>query len=104
MAKILGIPIAIACALGMGAASAQTVLRDGAVVGDAAKAPQTVAQAATSAPIQVAQARGSSGGASAGASTGGTATGVGLGTALIVVGAAVAAIAVTVDNGSTSSH
>lgn len=92
--------IAVACACATGAAFAQSVQRDGVVVSGQGKATQVVAQASTPAPIQVAQA----GGAATGASTGGAATGLGLGTSLIVVGAAVATIAVTVDSGSTTQH
>lgn len=86
--------LAIACALGMGAAAGQSVQRDGAVVGKAAKP----------AHIQLAQASSSAGGAASGAAAGGAATGVGLGAALVLVGAAVATIAVTVDSGSAVSH
>ena len=101
MMRMIRIPMAIACALGVSAASAQTVVRDGVVLG---KAPQTMAQASSTTPIQLAQASGSAGGAATGATAGGAAAGVGFGTALIVVGAAVATIAVTVDSGSTVSH
>jgi len=100
MKRMIRISIAAACALGMGAAAAQSVQRDGVTVSAKGKATQVVAQASTAAPIQVAQ----SGGAATGASTGGATAGLGLGTSLIVVGAAVAAISVTVNNGSTTQH
>jgi hypothetical protein len=101
MHDITRISIAIACALGMSAALAQSVQRGDATVRNADQAAQEVAQASTAAPVQVAQA----GGAAAGASTGGAAAGAGLGTTLVVVGAAVAAIAVaTDDSGSTVTH
>lgn len=100
MKRMIKISVAMVCALGMSAAAAQTVQRDGVIVGSTGKAPVAVAQASTTAPIQVAQA----GGAATGASTGGAAAGLGLGTALVVVGAAVAAIAVTVDSESTITH
>jgi hypothetical protein len=95
------IAIAVACALGMSAAVAQTVQRDNNTVGNATL---TVAQASNTAPTQVAQASGSAGGASAGAATGGAAAGLGLGTTLVVVAAAVATIAVAADSGSTVTH
>ena len=101
MKRMIKISVAMLCALDMGAAAAQTVQRDGVVVGSAGKAPVAVAQASTTAPIQVAQAGGAANGAAAG---GGAAAGLGLGTALVVVGAAVAAIAVTVNDASTVAH
>ena len=101
MKRRIKIPVAMLCALGMSAAAAQSVQRDGAIVGSTGKATQVVAQASTTAPIHVAQAGGAATGASAG---GGAAAGLGLGTALVVVGAAVAAIAVTVDDASTVTH
>jgi len=101
MKRRIKIPVAMLCAFGMGAAAAQTVQRDGVVVGSTGKAPVALAQASTTAPIQVAQAGGAATGASAG---GGAATGLGLGTTLVVVGAAVAAIVVTVDDASTVTH
>lgn len=101
MRRTTGIFIAVACALGMGAALAQTVQR-GDVAVSGANAPQTVAQASTTAPIQTAQAP--TGGAAPGASTGGAVAGAGVGTTLVVVGAAVAAIAIASDSGSTVTH
>jgi len=96
MKKLGKVTIAAICALGAGAVMAQSVVRDGKVVSK--PATQTVAQASTTAPVQVAQA----GGAAAGA-TGGTITGAGtvVGTS-IFVGTAIAAAAVQAN--STSSH
>lgn len=91
------ISIALACALGVSAAFAQTVQR-GEVKVSAEKA--TVAQASTAAPIQVAQA----GGAAAGAAAGGAAGTAGIGTTLLLVGATIATIAVATDSGSTVTH
>ena len=88
----------------MGTALAQTVQRGDVTVGTAGEATQTVAQASTAAPIQTAQAGAPAGGAAGGASAGGAAAGAGLGTTLVVVGAAVAAIAVASDSGSTVTH
>ena len=88
--------IAAACALGMTTAFAQTVQR-----GDTAavKGTQTVAQASTAAPVQVAQAGAAAGGAAGGASTGGVLAGVGaagtVGSTVVFVGAAAAAAAAT---------
>lgn len=104
MKRMTKISIAVACALGMSAALAQTVQRGDATVSNTGKATQTVAQASTAAPIQTAQAGGTAGGTAAGASTGGAVAGAGLGTTLVVVGAAVAAIAVASDSGSTVAH
>lgn len=102
MKRMIKILTVVACASGMSAAAAQSVQRDGETISAAGKPAQVVAQASPTAPIQVAQA---SGGAAAGASTGAAAAGgAGLGTGLIIVGAAVATIAVTVDNGSTVTH
>jgi len=100
MKRMTKISIAVACALGMSAALAQTVQRGDATVSNAGKTTQTVAQASTAAPIQTAQA----GGTAAGASTSGAVAGAGLGTTLVVVGAAVAAIAIASDSGSTVTH
>lgn len=90
--------IAAACALGMTTAFAQTVQRGEAA---AVKGTQTVAQASTIAPVQVAQA---AGGAAGGASTGGAVGGIGVagsvGSTVVFVGAAVAAAAAT--SGGTS--
>lgn len=94
MKRMLGVSMVLACALFASAASAQSVQRDGA----------TVSSAARPAPIQLAQASSAPGGAAAGASAGGAAAGFGLVGSLIVVGAAVATIAVTVNSGSTVSH
>jgi hypothetical protein len=85
--------IAAACALGMTTALAQTVQRGETT---AVKGTQTVAQASTAAPVQVAQA---AGGAAGGASTGGVVGGVGVagtvGSTVVFVGSAVAATAAT---------
>jgi len=97
------ITIALACALGMSTAAAQSVQRGDTGVSDAGKATQVVAQA-PSAPIQTAQAGGTAGGSSAGASTAGASATVGLAPSLVLVGAAVATIAVTVHSGSTTQH
>jgi len=97
MKRMTKISIAVACALGMSAALAQTVQRGDETVSNAT---QTVAQASTAAPIQTAQA----GGTATGASTSGAVAGAGLGTTLVVVGAAVAAIAIASDSGSTVTH
>ena len=64
MKRMIEISLATMCALGMSAAAAQTVLRDGVVVGSTGKAPVVVAQASTTSPIQVAQAGGAATGAS----------------------------------------
>ena len=99
MNRMTKISIALACAFGASAALAQTVQR-GDVTVSGANAPQTVAQASTAAPIQTAQA----GGTAAGASSGGAAAGIDVGKTLLVVGAAVAAIAIASDSGSTVTH
>lgn len=107
MKRITGISIAVACALGVSAAFAQTVQRGDAKVSNT-KATQTVAQASTTAPVQVAQASGAAaGGASSGA--GGFVAGIGvpgtIGSTVVFVGAAVAAAAVGTDNPSSAvSH
>jgi hypothetical protein len=98
--------IAAACALGMFAAFAQTVQRGETA---AVKGTQTVAQASTLAPVQVAQAGATPGGAAGGASTGGTVGGIGVagsvGSTVVFVGAAVAALASTSGGASTpTSH
>lgn len=93
--------IAVACALGVSAALAQSVERDGKVVSKTT--PQTtVAQAQTAAPVQVAQA----GGASGGASTGSAAAAGGLGTVgtVVAVGVGLAMIVVATDSDSTTGH
>ncbi|MDA1118300.1 MAG: hypothetical protein O2979_09915 [Proteobacteria bacterium] len=99
MNKVTSISVAVVCALGMSAAVAQTVQRGTSVQG---------AAATTKAPVLVAQAGGAAaGGASTGASTAGaagTAGTVGLTTTLVVVGVAAGIIAVSVDNGSTTTH
>jgi hypothetical protein len=88
--------IAAACALGMSTAFTQTVQRGET---NAVKGTQTVAQASTVAPVQVAQAGASAGGAAGGASTGGLVGGIGVpgsvGSTVLFVGAAVAAAAAT---------
>ncbi len=99
MKRFTKISIAVACALGVSAAFAQSVQRGDTKVSDT-KPTQTVAQATTTAPIQVAQA----GGASSGAVAGGATAGVGLGTTLVIVAASIATIAVATDSGSTVTH
>jgi hypothetical protein len=96
MKRMTKISIAIACAFGMSAALAQSVQRGGVTVSNAGE----VAQASTSAPIQTAQA----GGTATGASSGGAAAGIDVGKTLVVVGAAVAAIAIVSDSDSTAGH
>lgn len=87
MNRMTKISIAVACALGVSAAFAQSVQRG--------EEKQTVAQASTTAPIQTAQA--GAGGAAGGASTGGVVAGIGtagtVGSTLVFVGSAVAATA-----------
>ncbi len=101
MRRATGILIAVACALGMGAALAQTVQR-GDVTVSSANAPQTVAKASTAAPVQTAQAGAAAGGAAGGASTGGVFAGIGtagtVGSAVVFVGSVVAAIAAASQN------
>ena len=93
MKRMTKISIAVACALGVSAAFAQTVQRGDATVSNADKAAQTT-------PIQIAQAGGTSTGATAG---GATAT-VGFGTTLVLVGAAVAAVAISADDGTAATQ
>jgi hypothetical protein len=99
MIRMAKISIAVACALGMSAAFAQTVQRG--------EAKQTVAQAGTTAPIQTAQAGAAAGGAASGASTGGFVAGIGVpgtvGSTVVFVGSAVAAAAVGTDNPSAAT-
>ena len=104
MNRVSRISVALACALGMSAAVAQTVQRGDATVSNTGNGTQTDAQASPTAPIQTAQASGSAGGTATGASAGGVAGGAGVGTTLVVVGAALAAIAVASDRSSTVSH
>ena len=105
MKRMLGTMMALAFALLAGAAAAQSVQREGATVGSAGNpGPAALPQALVNSPIQLAQASSAPGGAAAGASAGGAAAGFGLVGSLIVVGAAVATIAVTVNSGSTVSH
>ena len=89
MNRMTKISIAVACALGVSAAFAQSVQRG--------EEKQTVAQASTTAPIQTAQAGAAAGGAAGGASTGGVVAGIGtagtVGSTLVFVGSAVAATA-----------
>ena len=96
MKRMTKFSIAIACAFGASVALAQTVQRGDVTVSNA-QAPQTVAQASTSAPIQTAQAGAAAGGAAGGASTGGVLAGVGtagtVGSTIVFVGSAVAAVA-----------
>lgn len=88
--------ISAACALGMSTAFTQTVQRGETT---AVNGTQTVAQASTVAPVQVAQAGASAGGAAGGASTGELVGGIGVpgsvGSTVLFVGAAAAAAAAT---------
>ena len=98
--------IAAACALGMTTAFAQNVQRGETT---AVKGTQTVAQASTAAPVQVAQAGTAAGGAAGGASTGGVAGGIGaagtVGSTAAFFGLAVAAWARTIrDTHTPPSH
>ena len=86
------------CALGASLAMAQSVERNGKPVNPAG---QAVAQASTSAPIQTAQAGGSSTGAATTGAAGGATVGTGT---IIVVGVAVAAVAVAASSSSSSNH
>ena len=101
MKRMTKFSIAIACAFGASVAPAQTVQRGDVTVSNA-QAPQTVAQASTSAPIQTAQAGAAAGGAAGGASTGGVLAGVGtagtVGSTIVFVGSAVAATAAASQN------
>jgi hypothetical protein len=103
MNRMTKVSIAVVCALGMSAAVAQTVQRGATAAGNTSKATQTVAQASTTAPVQVAQA--AAGGAAGGASTGGALAGVGtagtVGSTVVFVGSAAAGLAGTK---STTSH
>jgi len=94
--------IAATCALGMSTAFTQTVQRGETT---AVKGMQTVAQASTVAPVQVAQAGASPGGAAGGASTGELIGGIGVpsvGSTVLFVGVAAAAAAAT--SGGNSAH
>ena len=97
--------IAAACALGMFAAFAHTVQRGETT---AIKAMQTVAQALTVAPVQVAQAGAAPDGAAGGASTGELVGGIGVpgsvGSTVVFVGAAVAAVAATSGGTTPTAH
>ena len=102
--KTTRIAFAVACALGMSVAVAQSAKP----VTNAAGAPtQTVAQASTAAPIQTAQAGAAAGGAAGGASTAGAATGFSamgsLAGTLTFVGAAVVSVAGANQN-TTTQH
>lgn len=106
MKLIIKAAIASACALGMTTAFAQTVQRGETT---AVKDTQTVAQASTTAPVQVAQAGAAAGGAAGGASTGGVVGGIGVagsvGSTVVFVGsAAAAAAASTSGNYTPTSH
>ncbi len=106
MKRLTKISIAVACALGVSAAFAQSVQRGDTKVSDT-KAKQTVAQATTTAPIQVAQAGAAAGGAASGA--GGFVAGIGvpgtIGSTVVFISSAVVAAAVGTDNPSaTVSH
>jgi hypothetical protein len=94
MRQYTRIAIAIACALGVTAASAQMVVRDG----------KEVKPAQTRAPVKVAQT--SSGGEATGGATGGAAAGGVSGgvIAAIAVGVAVVAVAASGGSDSTSAH
>jgi len=102
MIRMTRISIAVACAVGMSAAFAQSVQRADKVVSDAATPTQAVAQASSAAPIRTAQA--GAGGAAGGASTTG-ATAAGLSTpAIVAIGAAAAVVAISANNSSTTGH
>lgn len=90
--------IAMACALGMTTAFAQTVQRGETT---AVKGTQTVAQASTVAPVQVAQAGAPAGGASTGALPGEIGVAGSVGSTVVFVGAAVAAVAISTSETST---
>jgi hypothetical protein len=89
--------IAAACALGMATAFAQTVQRG----------ETTVAQASTTAPVQVAQAGAAAGGAAGGASTGGVVGGIGVagsvGSTIVFVGSAAVAAAASASGSATQT-
>ncbi len=91
MKKLDKVTIAVACAIGAGAVMAQSVVRDGKVVSKLEN--QTVAQASTTAPAQVAQAGGAAAGATGGSLKG---TGTVAGTT-ILIGTAIAAAAIQAD-------
>ena len=96
MSNSIRISIAVACALGVSAAMAQTVQRGSGT---------SAAPAQVRAPVQVAQA----GGAAAGASTAGAVGGVGaagtVASTIVFVGAAVASVAgASGGNGATVTH
>jgi len=107
MKRLSRILTAVACALGMSAAEAQSVQR-GDKVASTGQATPTVAQASSAAPIQTAQAGAAAGGASGGASTGGVFAGVGtagsVGSTVVFVGSAVAGAAAASTGGSTVTH
>lgn len=96
MIRMTKICIAIACAFGVGAALAQSVLRGDVKAGNAGEATQILAQASTAAPTQTAP---------AGTSTGGMLAGVGtadkVGSTIVLVGAAVARTSAASDGGDT---
>ena len=94
--------IAAACALGMTTAFAQNVQRGETT---AVKGTQTVAQASTAAPVQVAQAGGASSGASTGTLPGGIGVAGSVGSTVVFVGAAATALAHSIkDTYSPSGH
>lgn len=100
MNRITKISIAVACALGMSAAVAQSVQRGGTVV-SVGKATSKVAQASTPAPVQTAQAGGAAGGASTGGAAGGIGAAGSVGSTAVFVGATVGTFA---GAKSTTSH
>jgi uncharacterized membrane protein len=94
MGKFTRISIAIACALGVTAVSAQTVQRDG----------KEVKPAQTRAPVKVAQAPAGGGAATGGATGGAVAGGISGGAiAAIAVGVALVAVAAN-DSDPATSH
>ncbi len=100
MNRMTRISVAVACALGMSAALAQTVQRGDVTVSNASKPTQTVAQATTTTPIQVAQA----GGAAVGATAGGGIAGIGITSTIVIVGTAAALVSISAENRQTVTH
>jgi hypothetical protein len=94
MRQFTRIAIAVACALGVTAVTAQTVQRDG----------KEVKPAQTRAPLKVAQTSGggaATGGATGGAATGGMSAGA---IAAVAVGVAVVAVAASGDSDEAVTH
>jgi len=93
--------IAVMCAVGMSAAVAQSVQRGDTAASNTGKATQTLAQASTAAPVQVAQAGGAAAGASTGSAVGGIGVAGSVGSTALFVGAAVVSVS---QAKSTTSH